>query len=68
MQLTRSFTKVYHRTRKPLADKPFSRLLDEYASAVEEVVVADVRFALTGEEAPTADGIGKTTESTYTQC
>jgi hypothetical protein len=60
MQLTRSFTKVHHGNRKSLADKPFSRLLDEYASAVEEIVVTDVRFALTGKATPTAGGSDQT--------
>jgi hypothetical protein len=62
MILNRSFTKVHQTARKPLTDKPFLRILGEVAAlaeAVEDVVVEDVRFALTGErntEAPADSG------------
>jgi hypothetical protein len=51
----RHFTKVYNKPRKPLGYNPFKAALDDtikFAEAIEDVVVADVRFALTGEETP----------------
>jgi hypothetical protein len=51
----RYFTKVHTRPRKPLSHNPFARALEDtikFAEAIEEVIVTDVRFALTGEEAP----------------
>ncbi len=41
----RYFTKVYQRPRKPLAFWPFVKALDE-------VIVSDVSFALTGKRPP----------------
>jgi hypothetical protein len=68
MQLQRAFTKVYHSPRKPLMDKPFTRALDDIiqmADAIDQQVIEDVRFALTGEEPKTeapADSGCTTTE------
>jgi hypothetical protein len=50
MNIARSFTKVYDKERKPLQHKPFSDLIIEFAEAIQDVVVSDVRFALTGEQ------------------
>jgi hypothetical protein len=57
MQLTRSFTKVYTKPRKPLSVRLDA--VEHLLEAVEQVVVSDVRFALTGEETPTANGLGQ---------
>ncbi len=53
MQLARHFTKVHTKPRKPLRFLPFLHALDD-------VIVQDVRFALTGEETPRTDGISQT--------
>jgi hypothetical protein len=41
----RHFTKVYQRARRPLAFLPFVKALDD-------VIVSDVSFALTGKRPP----------------
>jgi hypothetical protein len=48
MKLSRSFTKVYTKPRKPL-----SQTLERFFAKVENVVVEDVRFALMGDEPKT---------------
>jgi hypothetical protein len=45
------FTKVRQKPRPPL-----TQTLERFLKNVEVVVVQDVRFALTGEEAPTDSG------------
>jgi hypothetical protein len=50
MKLERSFTKVYIRTRKPLQFKGFLCALEKLLGHVDEIVIDDVRFALTGEK------------------
>jgi hypothetical protein len=61
---TRYFTKVRQSPRPPLSHNPFKDALEDViimAAAIEEQVVKDVRFALTGEEPPQPDGIGQQT-------
>ncbi len=52
-------TIVRQRERPPLTHKPFLDLIVDFAKKIEETVITDVRFALTGEqntEAPADSG------------
>jgi type III secretory pathway lipoprotein EscJ len=57
MNTTPYFTKVRQKPRPPL-----TQTLERFLENVEAVVVADVHFALTGEETPTDSGPIQTQE------
>jgi hypothetical protein len=53
----RYFTKVRQKPRPPL-----SQTLSRFLEKIEEAVIKDVRFALTGEKTPTDSGTVQTQE------
>jgi hypothetical protein len=62
MHINRHFTKVYTRPRKPFTQR--LEQVEHLLEAVENVVVQDVRFALTGEETATNGATVQSKEST----